>query len=51
MQALKRSSPKTNLLINSPGGPQPVLQLAHGLSFEFPDQISASNTNEKEVFW
>ena len=37
MQALKRSGPKTNLLIKSLGGPQLVLQLAHGLSFEFPN--------------
>ena len=41
MRALKRSGPKINLLINSPGGPQLVLQLAHGLLFEFPDQVSA----------
>ena len=41
MRALKRSGLKTNLFINSPGGPQPELQLAHGLSLEFPDQITA----------
>ena len=38
--ALKRSGPKTNLLINSPRGPRPVLQLAQSLLLEFPDQIT-----------
>ena len=37
MQAMKQSGLKTNFLINSPGGPRPELQLAHGLSLEFPD--------------
>ena len=37
MQVLKQSGLKANLLINSPGGLRPVLQVAHGLSFEFPD--------------
>ena len=32
------------MLINSPPrGPRPVLQLALGLSFEFPDRITASS--------
>ena len=39
-RTLKRSGPKTNLLINSPRGSRPVLQLAHGLSLQFPDQIT-----------
>ena len=39
-RALKQSGPKIYLLSNSPRGPRPVLQLAHGLLFEFPDQIA-----------
>ena len=37
---MKRFSPKINLLINGPGGELPGLQQAHGLSLEFPDQIT-----------
>ena len=46
MQALKQSDLKTNLLINSPGGPRQALQLAHGLSFELPDKITASGQSQ-----
>ena len=36
MKALKRSSLNTKLLVNSPGGPRPLLQLAHRRSFWVP---------------
>ena len=51
MQALKRSGPRTSWLISSPVGPQPVLQLAHNLSLEFPDQISASSYYVTLINW
>ena len=40
---------KTNLFINSPGGPRPELQLAHNLSLEFPDQITGDNELTFEI--